>query len=67
MTQLNKLLIKILSGTSDQNIDFEDYENYLMCYSSLKELKEVIAYFSKMELRKLLIFSQIVVKQKLIK
>ncbi|WP_337873352.1 type II toxin-antitoxin system HicA family toxin [Ignavibacterium sp.] len=29
MTQLNKLLIKILSGTSDQNIDFEDLRKLL--------------------------------------
>lgn len=29
MTQLNKLLTKILSGTSDQNIDFEDLRKLL--------------------------------------
>lgn len=29
MTQLNKLLIEILSGTSDQNIDFEDLRKLL--------------------------------------
>ncbi len=29
MTQIDKLLIKILSGTSDNNIDFEDLRKLL--------------------------------------
>lgn len=39
MTQMNKLFFKILSGTSDKNIDFEELRNLLKRLGFIERIK----------------------------
>lgn len=68
MSKFDKLLLKLLSGTSDQNIGFEELRSLLLTLGFQERLtEEAIEFLPKKILLKLLIFSQMVLKQKCIR
>ncbi len=59
MTQKDKLISKILSGTSDKNIDFNDLTRLLdsLNFSCRVKVKEIITFITRKALMRSLIFN----------
>lgn len=67
MSKIQKLLLKILRGTSDSNIEFEELRTLLLFWDSMKELKEVIIFLQKIMSLKSLTYNHLEIRLKITK
>lgn len=64
MGKYQKLLIKILSGTSDANVDFEELRRLLILFGFAERIKGSHHIFTKEEIEEILNIQEIQAKAK---